>query len=140
MCGTDCLLAIIAIFFPPLAVWVKRGLCSADSVINIALCVFGFIPGLIHAWYIISITPDNTYDELQEAEQGRTTYIVVQGGNAQRPRQAQPSYGSVNNNSVDAQFPGARSGFVQPQQGSSQGDAPPPSYQAAVGDNKVQRK
>jgi uncharacterized membrane protein YqaE (UPF0057 family) len=32
------------------AVWVKRGICSADSFINIALCCLGYLPGLIHAW------------------------------------------------------------------------------------------
>ncbi|KAK0444540.1 uncharacterized protein EV420DRAFT_1277488 [Desarmillaria tabescens] len=31
----------------------ERG-CSADFWINIALCVLGWIPGIIHAWYIIS--------------------------------------------------------------------------------------
>lgn len=38
MCGTDVFLGILAIIFPPIAVWVKRGLCSADSLINLALC------------------------------------------------------------------------------------------------------
>lgn len=38
MCGSDIFLGILAILFPPLAVWVKRGICSADSLINIALC------------------------------------------------------------------------------------------------------
>ena len=31
-------------------VWVKRGICSCDSIINIALCMLGYLPGLIHAW------------------------------------------------------------------------------------------
>ena len=38
MCGSDIFLGLIAILFPPIAVWVKRGICSADSLINIALC------------------------------------------------------------------------------------------------------
>lgn len=38
MCGSDIFLGLIAVLFPPLAVWVKRGICSADSLINIALC------------------------------------------------------------------------------------------------------
>ena len=50
MCSTDIFLGLLAILFPPLAVWVKRGICSADSVINICLCCLGFIPGLLHAW------------------------------------------------------------------------------------------
>ena len=28
-------------------VWIKAGICSADSLINILLCVLGYIPGLI---------------------------------------------------------------------------------------------
>jgi hypothetical protein len=31
-------------------VWIKRGICTADSLINIALCCLGYIPGLLHAW------------------------------------------------------------------------------------------
>lgn len=38
MCGSDIFLGLLAILFPPLAVWVKRGICSVDSLINIALC------------------------------------------------------------------------------------------------------
>jgi uncharacterized membrane protein YqaE (UPF0057 family) len=38
MCGSDIFLGLVAVLFPPLAVWVKRGICSADSLINIALC------------------------------------------------------------------------------------------------------
>jgi len=58
MCSTDCFLAILAFLFPPLPVWVKRGICSADSLINIALCCLGWLPGLLHAWYIINKYPD----------------------------------------------------------------------------------
>lgn len=59
MNASDIFLGIIAIIFPPLAVSIKRGLCSADFLINIALSIFGFIPGLIHAWYIIAEYSDN---------------------------------------------------------------------------------
>ncbi|KAA8904992.1 hypothetical protein FN846DRAFT_779288 [Sphaerosporella brunnea] len=58
MCSSDCFLFILAVLFPPLPVWVKRGICSADSIINIALCMLGFLPGLLHAWYIIAKYPD----------------------------------------------------------------------------------
>ncbi|KAG0667426.1 hypothetical protein C6P44_000156 [Monosporozyma unispora] len=47
----------IAIFVPPIAVWLKRGLCSKDFLINLLLFLLGFIPGLIHALYIISKYP-----------------------------------------------------------------------------------
>ncbi|ERT03214.1 hypothetical protein HMPREF1624_01520 [Sporothrix schenckii ATCC 58251] len=83
MSSADIFLGLLALLFPPLAVWVKRGICSADSVINILLCVLGYIPGLIHAWYIIAKfpEPDYEYEVLnQDAENnGRVTYVVVHG-------------------------------------------------------------
>lgn len=89
MCSTDIFLGLLALVFPPVAVWVKRGICSADSVINILLCVLGYIPGLIHAWYIIAKFPEPDYDyEVlnQDAEGGRVTYYVVQPGHNQQMR------------------------------------------------------
>lgn len=53
----DCLLVILAVFFPPLPVCIKRGFCSCDFLINICLCTLGWLPGTIHAWYIIATTP-----------------------------------------------------------------------------------
>lgn len=50
---TDMIDYFIAIFIPPLAVFLKRG-CGADVLINICLTILGWIPGLIHAWWIIS--------------------------------------------------------------------------------------
>lgn len=95
--------------------------------------VLGFLPGLLHAWYIIAVTPDPTYEELQDAEQGRVTYYYVA---PQQPR----GYGTVVNSTPGSQFPQA-SGQPQPQQqaGSSQRQDVPPTYQQAVGDNKVQK-
>lgn len=49
---TDSFLAIVAIFFPPVPVFVKTG-CSASLVMNFALCLMGIVPGIIHAWYVI---------------------------------------------------------------------------------------
>ncbi|KAH9857018.1 UPF0057-domain-containing protein [Lenzites betulinus] len=37
---------------PPLGVFLERG-CGADLLINILLTVLGYIPGIIHALYII---------------------------------------------------------------------------------------
>ncbi|KAI5952108.1 hypothetical protein KGF57_004200 [Candida theae] len=56
-CLADLLLIVLSVFFPPLPVWIRRGICSKDSAINILLCILGFIPGLIHAWYIIAKYP-----------------------------------------------------------------------------------
>lgn len=111
----------------------------------------GFLPGLLHAWYIIISYPEPTYEPVQDAEQGNVTYYYVQthGGPQYRDQTPQQGYGTVNSGTPNAQFPAQQQGFVQPpakpqaqaqaQAGPSQGDAPPPSYQQATGDNKVQK-
>ncbi|OWO97710.1 hypothetical protein B2J93_2470 [Marssonina coronariae] len=43
---------ILAIILPPLGVFLERG-CGADLLINILLTILGYIPGIIHALYII---------------------------------------------------------------------------------------
>lgn len=58
-------------------VWVKRGICSADSLINICLCALGGIPGILHAWYIISQYPHQEQGGLCDAESARNTRYVV---------------------------------------------------------------
>ncbi|KAJ6547469.1 UPF0057-domain-containing protein [Mycena capillaripes] len=50
--GSDIIKIIAAIILPPLGVFLERG-CGADLLINILLTVLGFIPGIIHALYII---------------------------------------------------------------------------------------
>ncbi|KAH8083309.1 hypothetical protein BXZ70DRAFT_1012158 [Cristinia sonorae] len=50
---SDVLLYFLAIFVPPVPVFFKRGF-AADFWINILLWFLGWIPGVIHAWYIIS--------------------------------------------------------------------------------------
>ncbi|KAF4552127.1 Proteolipid membrane potential modulator-like protein 1 [Elsinoe fawcettii] len=139
MCGSDIFLGILAIIFPPLPVWVKRGICSADSLINIALCLLGFLPGLLHSWYIIASYPDATYEELEaENERGRVTYYYIQQGQA-----AQRGYGTVNQGGQPAQNPQGQ--YASPQHAplpgsSTQPEQAPPSYQESIqGDNKVQR-
>ncbi|KAI7871886.1 plasma membrane proteolipid 3 [Spinellus fusiger] len=43
---------IVAIILPPLGVFFERG-CNCDLLINIGLTCLGYIPGIIHALYII---------------------------------------------------------------------------------------
>ncbi|RDX40815.1 UPF0057-domain-containing protein [Lentinus brumalis] len=50
---SDVILYFLALFIPPLTVFFKRGL-AADFWINILLWIFGWIPGVIHAWYVLS--------------------------------------------------------------------------------------
>lgn len=142
MCSTDCLLVFIALLFPPLPVWVKRGLCSADSVINIALCMLGFIPGLIHSWYIITSTPDEheryeyqriagSTDLERGSARGASVYYNQMpgqhlGGQPQHRPQIQPQSGY---------------GTLNQEQASGSNDTVPPSYDEAVqGDHKIQTR
>ena len=80
MCApADIFLALLAILFPPLPVWIKTGICSCPSLLNIVLLVLGYVPGLLHAWYIIAAIPDPQstayyYEEIPDAEAGRTRY------------------------------------------------------------------
>jgi len=43
---------IFAVIFPPLGVFLEKG-CGVDLLINILLTILGWIPGVIHAFYII---------------------------------------------------------------------------------------
>lgn len=57
----DIALFVIAFFFPPAAVAIKRG-CSTDLLINFLLCVLGAIPGIVHGFYIVHKYNDNVED------------------------------------------------------------------------------
>ena len=46
------LLAIIAIFLPPLAVFLKSG-AGKDLIINILLCLLVYVPGILHALWVV---------------------------------------------------------------------------------------
>jgi uncharacterized membrane protein YqaE (UPF0057 family) len=50
--ATDPIKIIFAIIFPPLGVFFEVGL-TRHFWINVLLTLFGFIPGIIHALYVI---------------------------------------------------------------------------------------
>jgi len=45
-------LIILAILLPPLAVYLKTK-SAKDTIINIVLCILFWIPGILHALYLI---------------------------------------------------------------------------------------
>ena len=52
LCGvTDLIKNILSVFLPPLAVCLHRGL-KVDFLVSILLTLLGWIPGMIHAYYI----------------------------------------------------------------------------------------
>ncbi|KAL8287134.1 hypothetical protein RQP46_003586 [Phenoliferia psychrophenolica] len=52
MHSSDVVLVIVAILFPPAAAGFLTG-CSCDLFINICLTLLGYIPGHIHAFWLI---------------------------------------------------------------------------------------
>lgn len=44
---------IMAIFIPPLGVYLKKGKVDNDLWINIVLCFLGGFPGIIHALWVV---------------------------------------------------------------------------------------
>ncbi|KAF9446583.1 UPF0057-domain-containing protein [Macrolepiota fuliginosa MF-IS2] len=50
--ASDVLLVIVAIIFPPAAVFITNG-CGCDLLINVLLTILGYIPGHIHAFWLI---------------------------------------------------------------------------------------
>ncbi|KAI4870113.1 hypothetical protein F4820DRAFT_405118 [Hypoxylon rubiginosum] len=147
MCTADLFLGLLAILFPPLPVWVKCGLCSADSIINILLCMLGYIPGLLHAWYIISKFPETyEYEAVPPDDERGHVYVFVQQPEREpqpqpKPSNAPPShpnYGGTSNGNSNNHA--ASSSSAGPANGHDEGGAAaPPTYAEAVkGDNKIQ--
>jgi uncharacterized membrane protein YqaE (UPF0057 family) len=46
-------MVLIAIFLPPVVVFLKRGL-GKDLLINILLCLLLIFPGMVHALWVVS--------------------------------------------------------------------------------------
>ncbi|ETS82613.1 hypothetical protein PFICI_04489 [Pestalotiopsis fici W106-1] len=151
MCSSDIFLGLLAIIFPPLPVWIKCGICSADSIINILLCMLAYIPGLLHAWYIIAKVPDDyEYSNVPDAERGHQVFVIhttdgrqqQQQPQAQQPqRQPKPqhqpgmNYGTARNQGNGSSSTAAQAGSST----QNEYEPAPPSYADAVkGDHKVQ--
>ncbi|QIR13145.1 YqaE/Pmp3 family membrane protein [Shewanella aestuarii] len=52
MSANKILLIILAVLLPPVAVFLKKGV-GKDLLINIILCIFFYVPGIIHALWVI---------------------------------------------------------------------------------------
>lgn len=128
------------------------GICTADSIINLALCCLGYVPGLLHAWYIILKYPEPDYDGFVyepipdnaapggDVEGARVRYYYVSREPVQHP--SQRGYGTVQSSPPPSQ-PAPKQQRNDEAGGSSaqaQGDSrEPPTYAEAVkGDNKMQ--
>jgi len=148
MATSDIILALIAVLFPPIAVWIKRGICSVDSLLNILLLLLGYLPGLLHAWYIIAKYPDDPDYALIPADverqsEGRVTYYYVSSDGQRIATGSRQQHGAEGYGTAGAARPAGQASALAPApahagEGSS-GGAVPPSYADAVkGDNKTQ--
>ncbi|KAL8884716.1 MAG: hypothetical protein Q9192_006782 [Flavoplaca navasiana] len=59
LCCSDIIKIIFAIFLPPVGVALEKGIGS-DFCINVLLTILGYIPGIIHALYVIPRRVDGT--------------------------------------------------------------------------------
>ncbi|KAJ7749331.1 hypothetical protein DFH07DRAFT_888612 [Mycena maculata] len=92
--GTDVLLIFVAILFPPAAAAFITG-CSCDLLINILLTLLGYIPGHIHAFWLIykKMKAEERYGAGGFRYTGNGTYEPL----AQQPAQPQAYYGATAN-------------------------------------------
>lgn len=51
--GNDILLIVLSVLLPPLGVLLSRGL-GTQFLINIVLTILGYIPGIVHAVWLIA--------------------------------------------------------------------------------------
>ncbi|KAF8526545.1 hypothetical protein BU17DRAFT_40584 [Hysterangium stoloniferum] len=71
--ASDILLILVAILFPPAAAAFVTG-CSCDLLINILLTALGYLPGHIHAFWLI-------YRKMKAEEQyGRGGFLYIGNG------------------------------------------------------------
>ncbi|TNY17923.1 hypothetical protein DMC30DRAFT_404567 [Rhodotorula diobovata] len=87
--SSDILLILVAIIFPPAAAAIVGGICSADFWINLLLTLLGYIPGHVHAFYLI-------YSKMQADERfgpgnweylGNAEYAPIEAQYAPAPQQ-----------------------------------------------------
>ncbi|GAV53098.1 hypothetical protein ZYGR_0AI03800 [Zygosaccharomyces rouxii] len=99
---SDVILYIVAFFVPPVAVAFRSGCCSQDLLLNILLTILAFIPGMIHAFYYVTITsPTRSENERYFYQQGwcdRERYAgvaIVHDGETSVRRPEPSGYGSI---------------------------------------------
>jgi len=108
--------------------------------------MLGYLPGLLHAWYIIAKFPETDYDALPgDAETGRVTYVIVQspnGGQSRVPkntvRPAAQGYGTTAAPVAPPVHQDTNGTWSNGAEGSSTGGVPPSYAEAVKGDHKVQ--
>ncbi|ROV88880.1 hypothetical protein VSDG_08940 [Cytospora chrysosperma] len=95
------LLILVTLLFPPVGVALVAG-CGVDVLINICLTVLGYIPGHIHAFYILYV-----YYSRQEraAAYGRAPGIYSERVQTGGKGYASPAAGPGGYGTIDHQAP-----------------------------------
>ncbi|GAA5846130.1 hypothetical protein JCM3766R1_005644 [Sporobolomyces carnicolor] len=77
---SDILLILVAILFPPAAAGILTG-CSCDLLINIALTMLGYIPGHLHAFWLIykNAQAEERYGKGGYEYLGNGEFVPIQG-------------------------------------------------------------
>lgn len=101
--GSDIVLILVAVIFPPAAALFVTG-CGCDLLINILLTILGYLPGHLHAFYLIykRMQAEERYGQEGYKYVGNATYEPIGYGppfNSQLPglqsTSAPPAYGSA---------------------------------------------
>ncbi|VUC19924.1 unnamed protein product [Clonostachys rosea] len=83
-------LVLLTILFPPLGVFLIAG-CGADLLINICLTLLGYIPGHIHAFYLLFVY----YDRREQMHHGNTAMRRAPGVYSERVQTGGVGYGTM---------------------------------------------
>ncbi|TIB64918.1 hypothetical protein E3P77_02896 [Wallemia ichthyophaga] len=88
---------LVTIIFPPAAVGFISG-CSCDLLINIGLCLLGYLPGHIHAFWLIykRMAAEEQYGYKGFKYLGNGKYESVEYI-SQQPQHPPPAYGATEN-------------------------------------------
>ncbi|CCL99792.1 uncharacterized protein FIBRA_01814 [Fibroporia radiculosa] len=99
--GSDVCLILIAIIFPPAAAAFITG-CSCDLLINILLTVLGYLPGHIHAFWLIyrKMKAEERYGRGGFQYIGNGQYEPLYGGPAGVAPPPAANYGATGGNYV----------------------------------------
>ncbi|KAI9140591.1 hypothetical protein BKA69DRAFT_497105 [Paraphysoderma sedebokerense] len=75
----DCFVILSTVVFPPLAVLSVKG-CNVDFCINLLLTLLGWLPGTIHAIFIIFAYPDEIFGVKKEELEAVDAMIAAEAG------------------------------------------------------------
>jgi len=89
VCGAF-FLVLITLFLPPVGVYIVAG-CGPDLLINIGLCLLGYIPGHIHAFYLEYVY----YKRKAAIRAGRPITTPAPGIFSQKLQYGRGGYGTV---------------------------------------------